>query len=127
KGDSRRVLRHLPGTMARKSGKTQGTPDVVSEFFTGIGVIRGKLSEIFSFWDFARNESTEFTREADFAQLLHRDRWLTPNGAAPRKRRERQDTMDRFIRILARTFVVCAIAGGLGLTAWSLMLSMGPR
>jgi len=33
--------------------------------------------------------------------------------------------MDRFMRILARTFVVCAIAAGLGLTAWSIMLTMG--
>jgi hypothetical protein len=32
--------------------------------------------------------------------------------------------MDRFTRILARTFVACAIAAGLGLTAWSIMLTM---
>jgi hypothetical protein len=35
--------------------------------------------------------------------------------------------MDRLFHILARTFVVCAIAGGLGLTAWSMMLTMSPH
>jgi hypothetical protein len=35
--------------------------------------------------------------------------------------------MDRIMRILARTFVICAIAGGLGLTVWSIMLTMGPH
>jgi hypothetical protein len=35
--------------------------------------------------------------------------------------------MDRLLHILARTFVACAIAGGLGLTVWSLLLTMGPH
>jgi len=35
--------------------------------------------------------------------------------------------MDKLSRFLARAFVVCAILGGLGLTAWSLMLSMAPH
>jgi hypothetical protein len=35
--------------------------------------------------------------------------------------------VDKVWRFLARTFVVCAIAGGLGLTAWSMLLTMAPR
>ena len=35
--------------------------------------------------------------------------------------------MDRLRRILGRTFVVGSIAAGLGLTAWSLMLTMNPH
>jgi hypothetical protein len=35
--------------------------------------------------------------------------------------------VEKLWRLLARTFVVCAIAGGLGLTAWSVLLTMSPR
>ena len=35
--------------------------------------------------------------------------------------------MEQLWRILARTFVVGAIAGGLGLTAWSIMLTAGMK
>lgn len=112
--------------MAREHEKTQGRPEVVSEFFTLCGLIRVKLSENFTLWDFAQGKSAEFVGNGRLAQILHTQSWLTPNGDAP-PMGARGGDMDRFMRILARTFVVCAIAGGLGLTAWSIMLTIGPH
>ena len=68
----------------------------------------------------------ESTHGIELAQNLHRRSLVNAEWRSAPKGRERR-VMDRMMRILARTFVVCGIAGGLGLTAWSLMLTMGPH
>jgi len=60
----------------------------------------------------------------ELAQILHRSGLVNAEWRSVPKGRERR-VMDKVMRILARTFIVCGIAAGLGLTAWSLMLTIG--